>query len=257
MKNSENMLTHSLNNKNNYNEKFGCDANVITALYAKIINEYLKLIESTLKSKNDNLKNFILIRGIDTITNVFNKLLSCTKNLNLTYWHCQKSYYSYIEFVSQIRDDEKMYLKLTTRDASIYVYKRSVSHVNLNFIKSSTGLASNSKRILQNTNAFINIYQSILLKIIKMGEISSSNLTQIVNDLCETSTYEKMSTIIDIIDEIYNNVDEVPVFLKMVHLLITKINKNPILLQNKIVSNHNYTDLTIENCNNFVNNIFM
>ena len=257
MKNAENMLTHSLNNKNNYNEKFGCDANVITLLYVKIINEYLKLIETNCHSKNYNLKNFILIRGIDTITNVFNKLLSCTKNLNLTYWHCQKSYYSYIEFVSQIRDDEKMYLKLTTRDASVYVYKRSVSHVNLNFIKSSAGLATNSKRILQNTNAFINIYQLILLKIIKFGEINSSNLTQLVNDLCETTTYEKMSNIIDIVDEIYNNVDEVSVFLKIIHLLITKINKNPILLKNKIVSNYNYDDLTIENYNIFVNNILV
>ena len=255
MKNDENMLIHSLNNTNNYNEKFVCDANVITALYAKIINEYLKLIEPTLKSKNDNLKKYILIRGIDTITNVFNKLIISTKNLNLTYWHCQKSYYSYIEFVSQIRDDEKMYLKLTTRDASVYVYKRSVSQVNVNFIKSSTELASNSKRIIQNTNVFINIYQTILLKIIKMWEINAYNLTQIVNDLCEISTYEKMSNIIDFIDELYSKVDDVPAFLKIVQLLITKINKNPILLKNKIVSNYNYEDLTIENCNNFVNNI--
>ena len=257
MKNDENMLIHSLNNTNNYNEKFVCDANVITALYAKIINEYLKLIEPTLKSKNDNLKKYILIRGIDTITNVFNKLIISTKNLNLTYWHCQKSYYSYIEFVSQIRDDEKMYLKLTTRDASVYVYKRSISQVNVNFIKSSTGIASNSKRIIQNTNVFINIYQTILLKIIKMWEINSYNLTEIVNDLCEISTYEKMSNIIDLIDELYSKVDDVPAFLKIVQLLITKINKNPILLKNKIVSNYNYEDLTIENCNNFVNNILV
>ena len=255
MKNSENMLNHSLNNVNNYNEEVGFDTNVITALYVKIINEYLKLIETTLNTKNVNLKKFILIRGIDTITNVFNKLLSCTKNLNLTYWHCQKSYYSYIEFVSQIIGDEKMYLKLTTRDASVYVYKRSVSHVNVKFIKQSTEVVSSSKHFIHNTNAFINIYQMILLKIIKNADIDAFNLTQIVNDLCEMSIYEKISNIIDIVEEIYNNVDEVPVFLKMVHLLIIKINKNPILLKNKIVSNYNYDDLTIENCNIFVNNI--
>ena len=95
----------------------------------------------------------------------------------------------------------------------------------------------------------------ILLKIIKNADIDAFNLTQIVNDLCEMSIYEKISNIIDIVEEIYNNVDEVPVFLKMVHLLIIKINKNPILLKNKIVSNYNYDDLTIENCNIFVNNI--
>ena len=88
-----------------------------------------------------------------------------------------------------------------------------------------------------------------------MWEINAYNLTQIVNDLCEISTYEKMSNIIDLIDELYSKVDDVPAFLKIVQLLITKINKNPILLKNKIVSNHNYADLTIENCNNFVNNI--
>ena len=107
----------------------------------------------------------------------------------------------------------------------------------------------------ENTNVFINIYQTILLKIIKMWEINAYNLTQIVNDLCEISTYEKMSNIIDFIDELYSKVDDVPAFLKIVQLLITKINKNPILLKNKLVSNYNYEDLTIENCDNFVNNI--
>ena len=61
MKNSENMLNHSLNNNNNYNEQFGCDTNVVTELYVKIINEYLKLMETTLNTKNNNLKTFILI----------------------------------------------------------------------------------------------------------------------------------------------------------------------------------------------------
>ena len=256
MKQSDNILKYSLNNDENYNETIGCDLTIITGLYVKIINEYLQLIVSKINKIHYNLNDFILIRGIDTITHVFNKLLISTKNLNLTYYHCQKSYFSYIEFVTQITADEKMYLKLTTRDASIYVYKRTITNLNSKYVKSS-GDGSYVKNMIPRINVFINIYQIILLKIIKSGDRESLNLNHIENELCELSKYDETNKLLIIVDELYNNVNDVNLFLKAITSLITLINKTPTILNNEVNSAYNYDDFTSEKCNIFVNNIFI
>ena len=91
---------------------------------------------------NPNYLKFIVIRGIETLTHVFNTILHYTKNLEITYLHSQKAYYYYIEFISQISEDQNIFLQLSSNDAIMYVYKKTIYNINKKFgyIEKSQGI---------------------------------------------------------------------------------------------------------------------
>ena len=126
---------YSLQNVENYKNETIFDTNEAIQKYSELIIEYFKFVMENIKIKSSNFSKFIIIRGLDTITNVFLHILYFTKNVDLTYFHSQKSYYFYVEFVSQISDDEKMFLQLTSRDATTYVYKKTIFEINNEFKK--------------------------------------------------------------------------------------------------------------------------
>ena len=126
---------YSLNNIENYRKTLDCGIGEVTKIYGDLLIEYSHFISENIKVKNSSFSRFIIIRGLDTITNVFLHILNATKNIDLTYFHCQKSFYFYVEFVGQISDDEKTFLQLTSRDATTYVYKKTVFDINNEFKK--------------------------------------------------------------------------------------------------------------------------
>jgi hypothetical protein len=91
----KNNLTYSFDNLDNYKQNLNNTLNEIIKKYCEIIYEFLKFIFEKIKIKNNHYCQFIILRGVETVTNVFNTLLYYTKNLELTYYHCQKSYYYY------------------------------------------------------------------------------------------------------------------------------------------------------------------
>jgi hypothetical protein len=128
----------------NYKKDLDYTEYEITDKYLQLIVEYMNFIHENIKVKNKSFVTFIIIRGLDTITHVFNYILYTTKHLDLTYYHCQKSFYFYIEFVGQITEDDKMFLKLTTRDATTYVYKKTIFDINNEFQKTIDHLNLNA-----------------------------------------------------------------------------------------------------------------
>ena len=98
---------YSLNNIENYRKELDSDVGDIVKKYSELLVEYYKFAIENIKIKNTHLSRFVVTRGLDTITNVFYYILYYTKNMDLTYFHCQKSFYFYIEFVGQISQDEK------------------------------------------------------------------------------------------------------------------------------------------------------
>ena len=110
------MKDNSLQNIENYKK----DSNDTVVLYnemdiymkyVNVINQYLLFGIETIKNKNSEYSKYILIKGLFTISHVFKMLLLLTQNLDLTYYHCQKSYSYYIEFIGQIGDDAVTYLQ--------------------------------------------------------------------------------------------------------------------------------------------------
>ena len=72
------------------------------------------------------------IRGLDTITHVFIMLLYYTQHLETAFTYSQKSLYLYIEFIEQIAFDKNSFLQLSSKDAVIYVYKKTLYKIKKN-----------------------------------------------------------------------------------------------------------------------------
>jgi len=121
---------YSLNNHENFHSFLEYSSNEILDKYILLNCEYLKFFIENITIKNKHYFKFIMIRGLETITHVFHYILFYSKNLDMAYYHSQKSFYYYVEFIGQISDDQNTYLQLSSRDATIYVYKKTIFEIN-------------------------------------------------------------------------------------------------------------------------------
>lgn len=126
----ENTENYSLQNLENYKNLLNFTNTQILQTYAEIIIDFLKFVLENIKTKNINYSKFMIFRGLDTITHVFHHLLYYTKNLPLTTFHTQKSFYFYLEFIEQITQEQHVFLQLSSRDATMYVYKKTIFEIN-------------------------------------------------------------------------------------------------------------------------------
>ena len=226
---------YSLQNQENYKKEFNCNVSEIVEKYSELIIEYFKFIMENLKIKNTKFSKFIIMRGLDTITNVFLHILYFTKNIDLTYFHSQKSYYFYVEFVGQISDDEKMFLQLTSRDATTYVYKKTVFDINNEFKKQYENVTFEFREKMKIIKSYINLYQIYLVKIIQTENIDISYLLNL-NKLCEKlnnlTNKSKIFILENITDKLYDKKLNIDKFFEISSLLVKKFLKNQEILKN-------------------------
>jgi len=149
--NETDQLEFSLKNINNYKNSIENPIHDIVNIYTKLVIEYTKFSFETVKIKEHLYFKYILLRGLNTITRIFTILLYHTKNMNLSYYHCQKSYYYYIEFISQITNSQHSFLQLNSKDAIMYVYKQTLFEINNDFNKKKDNDADNDKLIRVNS----------------------------------------------------------------------------------------------------------
>jgi hypothetical protein len=123
------MKNNELQNIDNYNKGIINDEIEIYIKYTHVIAQYLLFGIETIKNHNSEYVKYILNKGLFTISYVFKMLLMYTCNLELTYHHCQKSYSYYIEFIGQIGDDAVTYLQLNSKDAALFVYKKTIFEI--------------------------------------------------------------------------------------------------------------------------------
>ena len=221
----------SLQNLDNYRKNIDNTTSEITEKYHMLISEYFKFITENIKVKNSNFAKFIITRGLDTITNVFNNIFYYTKNIDLTYFHCQKSFYFYVEFVGQISEDEKMFLQLSSRDATTYVYKKTIFEIN-GECKKNVDLNSNINTIneqLSIINNYINIYKTLVYKIIQNCNLTSKqNNMEFFEKICKkinkTNLNDENIVLLDnIIDKLYFAISDVDYFFDTIQEFLKKM----------------------------------
>lgn len=142
----------SLHNLENYKQTFEYSLSDLISKQNTLIIEYLNFISDNIPSKNTAMNKFIIIRGLDTITHVFNTILYYSKNIDLAFYHGQKAFYFYVEFIGQITNDQHIFLNLSSRDATLFVYKKTIFDINIKKMES----------VSMNMNADINEKMDIL-----------------------------------------------------------------------------------------------
>lgn len=129
---------YDLSVSENYFTSIGCDATYVLEKYSILLFEYILVFFEKIKiTKNKHLHfRYVFERGVKTVTSVFTGLIEYTKNVDLAFHHGKKAFYFYIEFIEQISDVQNSFLQLTSRDAVMFVYKRTLFEVNKEMVKS-------------------------------------------------------------------------------------------------------------------------
>ena len=149
----------------NYNKILNSKDNIITEKFCKLVNEYLFHITENIMIQNSDYYIFIVIRGLTTIKHIFNILLLYTKNLELTVYHTKKAYLFYVEFIGQIREDNNSYLQLNSKDATLFVYKKTIFEINNEYRKKFI-LEENEKIVFNYIENFTNVLTEIFKEVI-------------------------------------------------------------------------------------------
>jgi hypothetical protein len=256
-----------LTDANNYKVEIEVSTEYIMEKYKTIIIEYIiYLFETNAISKTSNISEYLIIRGLDTITHVFLNLLYYTKNIDLVFFHCEKSFYFYLEFVSQISQDDKSFLQLSSRDACIYVYKKTIYDV-LSEVKKNNICTEKTITVIDSVSKNIDIYKIIFYKIINVNIQTKDEIKDIFNLIYEVThnltilnlNNKQLVFMYEIINSISSNIENLKLFLNFLIEFLKKIKNNSLLFNDihiKKIYNINYKDLNDHNVCEFVKSIF-
>lgn len=267
----------NVNNKTNIfnlkNYKDICDLESdgeIVLLFVNVINNFIIYFVETVRFSNVEYYSYILNRGVEMIRHVFNLLFIYTKNTELIMHHLKKGYLYYIEFINQIGDDGKTFLKLNSKDAILFVYKKTIFDINTEYKKQLVYTDEEKERIrclMDKVNIYILMTQHIINDVEFYDGLD--NVKLINNKL----KYLKRC-IIKFMKNYDNNANIMNVYKKWLNLLnIKKINLNDkielmmLFLQKYSKNNISLNDmennmyevddkLLLESNNRFINRIF-
>lgn len=154
-----------LSDTQNYNDTILNDEMDVVRAFIDIINEYLFHAGDKIVITNHAYYIFVLKRGCDTIKHIFNILFMYTKNLELTVHHCKKAFLYYVEFIGQIGDDNHTFLQLNSKDATLFVYKKTIFDIN-NEYKKKVNFTINEQKKLKFINVSSNLFNELILFIL-------------------------------------------------------------------------------------------
>ena len=163
----------NIDDVNYYNDDFkNINIQKIITKYFKIINDYLSYFSKNIELEEN--KEFIMKRGINVINNVFNITLMYSKNTDMTIFYSKKAHYYYCEFIQQINQDIHTYLQLTSKDAAIFVFKKTIFNINGEF-KKEYNMDNKSAEILKKVKDLTEMIDKII------SNCNSKKIKNIIN----------------------------------------------------------------------------
>ena len=221
-------VNYSLHNVDNYNKELDTNIGDIVGRLAELLVECVRFITDNVKLKQTQFSRFIVMRGLDTVLHVFHYLLFYTKNLELTYFHCQKAFYLYVEFVGQISEDEKMFLQLSSRDATTYVYKKTIFDINSELRKTNEYISDYTRMKIDVIELYMDFYKTVLTKWVCCQFLDRACMSDIHLAFHKASqlvdkTHIRM--LVNIATKCNDYIDAFPYFIQVITLLLKKMTK--------------------------------
>jgi hypothetical protein len=127
--------------------------------------------EKNEKNENNEFGQFVFVRGLDTITHIFIYTILTANNLENAYTNAEKGIYYYIEFMNQMKEHKQMNLSLTTRDAVLYVYKKTI------YSKDATPFVYSFSEKINTTQIYndLSVFYNKLFKLYLESENNNNN----------------------------------------------------------------------------------
>ena len=265
-----------INNTKNYKEELK-NYETIVLEYIKILHEYLIHITNNIKITNKEHYKFIILRGYDLLKNILFFLVLYTNNIELVCFHLKKSFLYYTEFIGQIGEDSNSYLQLNSKDACLFVYKKTIYEIDESFKKNFKFKDNDEKKeIFKEKILLINRIEKLLIEknvektinfnkederenLIKEIRIIIVRILNNLNEVKKEKILDKIKKINLFLDFIEFKKDKL--FFVQIHHLITlfikKIMTNTIN-DNNLVKLNLYYDETMDNLTSlkFINKIF-
>ena len=188
-KNNNSLIDNSsylLYNVLNYKPVIDYSITEILTKFVSIILEYMRFISERIAMRKRPYYKFIFERGIETLMHTFSVIFYYTKNLELTFYHSQKAYYFYIEFIEQISDDNVTFLQLSSRDAVTFVYKKTIFDINNEYKKNIKEPSQDEKNILSMLDSYTHIYKNIAQFIINHKDFKYDTKLEYINTSCDS-----------------------------------------------------------------------
>jgi len=194
--------------------------------FNNIINEFLLHMINQLVIKDNVHYKFILERGIDLLKNIFVMLLYYTKNLELVVHHLRKSYLYYTEFIGQVGEDSNSFLQLNSKDACLFVYKKTIYDINEEYKKKIIPNEKENKKIdiiKEQVYFLISFIKMMFLKYIdKENKFMESNKDVYLKEISQ-NTYK---ILIELNKINYKNIGKFKKIMTFLNYIETKENNN-------------------------------
>lgn len=218
------MKNLTLSNVENYKNELDSNEHILFLKYVGLIHELFQgCTENIYIQKEDYLK-YIMIKGIKNTVYIYNFLLLYTKNLELTIYHTQKSIIYYIEFISQIGEDTNNLLQLNSKDATIFIFKKTIFEVNEDTRKNYKE-NNVTKAKLEMLQLYIDFYNNILTQVISEYDFKLNKTTSL-----QKIIFTKLYNVVELMVQIpiiykYNTV-RVKEKLDSLHCLLNTLNNS-------------------------------
>ncbi|MHA2082300.1 MAG: hypothetical protein ACXABD_00960 [Candidatus Thorarchaeota archaeon] len=99
--------------------------------YIKLNNDYIREFNEKISYQNPGKHAFVLEKGLETICHVFMQFLVYSNNLEFTIDVTEKAYQYYIEFIGQIGEETNAIFNLSSQDAILFAYKKTIYEIPL------------------------------------------------------------------------------------------------------------------------------
>jgi hypothetical protein len=172
-----------ISNVENYNKTFEfSETKPYVSRYVELINEYMLYVVENMIIQDDAYLLFLIRRGVETIMHCFKFLLMYTKNLELTIYQCKKALYYYIEFIGQISDVSlhHSYLQLNSKDATLFVYKKTIYDINNMYRKNFT-LDDKEQQFLNSISNIIMLFNATLFHLLQKERLKYEKKESIIH----------------------------------------------------------------------------
>jgi hypothetical protein len=216
---------YSLNNFENYKSTINDTTQDIIEKYYLLINEYLNFISDNIGFKNISYTKFIIERGLETITHVYSILLYYTRNLDVAYFHGQKAFYFYVEFIGQISEDKHSFLQLSSRDASMFVYKKTIFELNCDIRKTTEPLSDNNNEKLDMLNLNIAILKNIFGYVLEKEQKMIKHIDFITNEIVKAKLNKTGYNLIEVFANLMKKDVPINKYFEIMNLFVVKYSK--------------------------------
>jgi hypothetical protein len=218
------MKNLTLSNVENYKSELDSNEHILFLKYVGLIHELFQGCAENIYIQKDDYLKYIMIKGIKNTVYIYNFLLLYTKNLELTIYHTQKSIIYYIEFISQIGEDTNNLLQLNSKDATLFIFKKTIFEVNEEVRKNyKENNVTNVK--LETLRLYIDLYNNIIAQVISVYDFSENNTTSL-QKIIFTKLYNIVEVVIQIPIIYKHNAIRIKEKLNSLHCLLDALNNS-------------------------------